>query len=264
MGQAAEPPPLSGTSQTDAAAPAVPSIDREGRSGPAVIDREGRSGPAAIEGVSRRDFLLHSGAAALLAEGTLGAPAPVQAAPPAGAPALTLGPREIPVQLLVNGAALRLKVQPHTTLAAALRDGLNLTGTKIGCDRGACGACTVWVEGEPQPSCLTLALDVAGFADVAPRAVTTIEGLARKDVLHPVQRSFIDHDALQCGFCTPGMIMSCAALYERRRRAGAGGTAPSEAEVREAIAGNLCRCAAYGGIINATRAACGAKDGGAR
>jgi aerobic-type carbon monoxide dehydrogenase small subunit (CoxS/CutS family) len=211
----------------------------------------------AEDGLTRRDFLFVSGATsgALLLQ-----PDPAHAA---AAPARTLGPGEVPVQVLVNGTLHKVKVEPRTTLAALLRDRLGLTGTKIGCDRGACGACTVWVDGAPQPACLTLALDVAGLGqgEAAPRPVTTIEGLAKKGALHPVQQAFIDHDAMQCGFCTPGMIMSCAALCER---AWAAGRTIDETEVRQAVAGNLCRCGAYPHIFAATLAAAGRGRGGGR
>jgi aerobic-type carbon monoxide dehydrogenase small subunit (CoxS/CutS family) len=116
---------------------------------------------------------------------------------------------------------------------------LGLTGTKVACDRGACSACTVWLDGKPIVSCMFLAIDAAGHR------VTTIEGLARGDDLHPVQAAFIAHDALQCGFCTPGMVMSCAALLDSV-------PAPTDAEVRAAISGHLCRCGTYPHVIAAT------------
>jgi aerobic-type carbon monoxide dehydrogenase small subunit (CoxS/CutS family) len=125
------------------------------------------------------------------------------------------------------------------TLAEALRGPLGLTGTKIACNRGACSACTVWLDGDPVCACMILAIDVGG------RRVTTIEGLADGDTLHPVQQAFIDHDALQCGFCTPGMIMSCAALLERTAD-------PSVNEIRAAISGHICRCGTYPHVIAAT------------
>jgi xanthine dehydrogenase YagT iron-sulfur-binding subunit len=128
------------------------------------------------------------------------------------------------------------------TLAEVLRGPLGLTGTKIACNRGACSACTVWLDGQPVCSCMVLAVDVGV------RAVTTIEGLAHGDTLHPVQQAFIDHDALQCGFCTPGMIMSCAALLERTAEPNAG-------DVRAAISGHVCRCGTYPHVIAATLAA---------
>jgi aerobic-type carbon monoxide dehydrogenase small subunit (CoxS/CutS family) len=117
-----------------------------------------------------------------------------------------------------------------------------MTGTKIGCDRGACSACTVWVDGAPVCACMTFALDVGG------RPVTTIEGLARGNSLHPVQEAFIEHDAMQCGFCTPGMIMSCAALLQRN-------STPTVDDVRTATSGNLCRCGTYPNVFEATLAA---------
>jgi aerobic-type carbon monoxide dehydrogenase small subunit (CoxS/CutS family) len=147
----------------------------------------------------------------------------------------------------VNGSEKRVEVEPRSTLADALRFELAMTGTKVVCDRGACSACTVWLDGVPVNSCSTFALDAAG------RSVTTIEGLARGEVLHPVQQAFIDHDAMQCGFCTPGMVMSCAALLTRN-------ASPSIDDVRAATSGNLCRCGTYPKVFEATLAA--AKKGG--
>ena len=120
-----------------------------------------------------------------------------------------IGPDAVPLTLRVNGIARTIVVPPHTILAEALRGPLDLTGTKIGCDRGACSACTVWLDGAPVASCMMLAIDVGE------RSITTIEGLSEGDKLHPVQTAFIEHDAVQCGFCTPGMVMSCAALLAR-------------------------------------------------
>ena len=131
---------------------------------------------------------------------------------------------------------------PETTLAELLRGKLGLTGTKIACDRGACGACTVWLDGAPVCSCMVLAIEVGG------RSVTTIEGLADGETLHPVQAAFIAHDAVQCGFCTPGLVMSCAALLARTKQ-------PSADEVKAAIAGHYCRCGTYPHVIAATLAA---------
>ena len=139
-------------------------------------------------------------------------------------------------------------MEPRTTLADALRLHLGLTGTKIGCDRGACSACTVWLDGVPVNSCMTFALDAVG------RNVTTIEGLAQGDRLHPVQDAFIAHDAMQCGFCTPGMVMSCAALLARNAN-------PTRDDVRAATSGNLCRCGTYPNVFDATLAAAGTKKG---
>jgi xanthine dehydrogenase YagT iron-sulfur-binding subunit len=144
-----------------------------------------------------------------------------------------------PVRLRVNGREHVLALEPRVTLAEALRLHLGLTGTKVGCDRGACSACTVWLDGTPVNACMTLAIEVGE------REVTTIEGLARGDALHPVQACFIEKDALQCGYCTPGMIMSCAALLARTPQ-------PSLDDVRAATSGNLCRCGTYPKVFEAT------------
>ncbi len=157
-------------------------------------------------------------------------------------PADTFGPEPQPLSLLVNGEVRTALVDPATTLVEFLRDALGLTGTKIGCDRGACSACTVWIDGEVAASCMTLALDARD------REITTIEGLARGDRLHPVQRAFIEHDALQCGFCTPGMVMSCAHLVDNHPQC-------SIEDVKTAISGHLCRCGTYPNIFTATLAA---------
>jgi len=152
------------------------------------------------------------------------------------------GPAAFPLTLTVNGHVVTAMCDPGTTLVEVLRGGLGLTGTKIGCDRGACSACTVWLDGEVASSCMTLALDARG------RRITTIEGLAEGDTLHPVQQAFIEHDAMQCGFCTPGMVMSCAALVNRN-------PACTLDDVKAAISGHLCRCGTYPNIFAATLAA---------
>jgi xanthine dehydrogenase YagT iron-sulfur-binding subunit len=156
------------------------------------------------------------------------------------------GPDAGELTLSVNGRLVRVTVDPATTLAEALRYSLGLTGTKIGCDRGACSACTVWLDGEVAASCMTLALDARG------RQITTIEGLADRTSLHAVQQAFIEHDAMQCGFCTPGMVMSCAALVERNPEC-------TLEDVKAAISGHLCRCGTYPNVFEATLAAARAR-----
>jgi xanthine dehydrogenase YagT iron-sulfur-binding subunit len=146
------------------------------------------------------------------------------------------------VECAVNGTTEGLDIDPRTTLLDALRDQLDLTGTKKGCDHGQCGACTVHVDGQRVLSCLTLA------ATLHRRTVVTIEGLADGDRLHPVQQAFIDHDGLQCGFCTPGQIMSAAALLNE-------GNVGSDEQIREGMSGNLCRCSAYPFIVEAVKTA---------
>ena len=144
----------------------------------------------------------------------------------------------VEVGLRINGTTKRLALDPRTTLLDALREHLRLTGTKKGCDHGQCGACTVHVNGRRVLACLTLAVAVQG------QEITTIEGLAKGDQLHPVQAAFIECDGFQCGYCTPGQIMSAVALL--REPCGAG-----DEDVRECMSGNLCRCGAYPNIIAA-------------
>jgi len=152
------------------------------------------------------------------------------------------------MELVVNQAHYRLLVDPERMLLWVLRDELDLTGTKYGCGEGQCGACTVLIDGAPVRSCLTRVGKVAG------REITTIEGLEqragleRKDGLHPVQQAFLDADALQCGYCTPGMILASVALLEKKPK-------PSEPEIRRALEGNLCRCGTYPRILAAVRMA---------
>jgi xanthine dehydrogenase YagT iron-sulfur-binding subunit len=152
----------------------------------------------------------------------------------------TRGPDAVSVSLSVNGVTYALQLEPRVSLLDALREHLDLTGAKKGCDQGTCGACTVWVDGRRVLGCLTLAVACEGHE------VTTIEGLATGDELHPMQRAFVAHDAFQCGYCTPGQILSAVALLKE-------GHASSDAEIAEWMSGNLCRCAAYPNIRAAIR-----------
>ena len=142
------------------------------------------------------------------------------------------------IELKVNGESYDVAVNPNRTLLEVLREELGLTGTKEGCDAGDCGTCTVLLDGKPVPSCLVLAVEAQG------KDILTIEGLANGPELHPIQKAFVDHGATQCGFCSPGMILTGKALLDRNPN-------PSEAEVRKAISGNLCRCTGYVKIIEA-------------
>ncbi len=146
------------------------------------------------------------------------------------------------IHLTVNGETYDVPVKPKDTLLDVLRDKLGLTGTKEGCDTGKCGACTVLVDGQAVRSCLTLAISVRG------RIITTIEGLVEDEELHQLQQAFIEHGALQCGYCTPGMIMTARAFLDEN-------PTPTEEEVKEAIAGNICRCTGYSSIVEAIQAA---------
>jgi xanthine dehydrogenase YagT iron-sulfur-binding subunit len=193
-------------------------------------------------GVSRRDFLKGAGFGAAGLAGAKLLETNLLAAPSGQSGSRQIGPGPVALKLNVNGAPHAIQVEPRTTLADALRDRLGLTGTKVVCNRGACSTCTVWVDGDPINSCMMLA------ADVGTRQVVTIEGLASGGRLHPVQSAFIEYDATQCGFCTPGMVMSCAALLARNQN-------PSLNDVKQAVSGNLCRCGTYPKVFAATLAA---------
>lgn len=203
---------------------------------------EAKPDAGAPKGVTRRGFLKGAGltaaGAAIIESGLVG----VREAAAAERTEAVAGPGEVAVVLRVNGAEKRLMIEPRVTLAEALRVELGLTGTKVVCDRGSCSACTVWLDSTPVCSCMTLAIDAQN------RAITTIEGLSRGDALHPVQEAFIEHDAMQCGFCTPGMVMSCAALLKRKPN-------PTLEDVKTATSGNLCRCGTYPKVFEATLAA---------
>jgi carbon-monoxide dehydrogenase small subunit len=144
------------------------------------------------------------------------------------------------VSVRVNGETRQATVEVRTTLADFLRDALDLTGTHVGCEHGVCGACTVLLDGRPVRSCLLLAVQAEGAS------LTTVEGLADGDTLHPIQQAFWDHHGLQCGFCTPGILLTAKSLLEENPH-------PSDEEIREAISGNLCRCTGYQFIVEAIR-----------
>jgi len=187
--------------------------------------------------VSRREFLGATGAALVVT-----AAAPVAAVGQAQTPAAAPQRPRTTIRLTVNGASQRVEVDDHWTLADLLRDRLKLTGTKLGCERGECGACTVLLDNTPVYSCSYLAVWAEG------RTVLTVEGLARGGKLDPLQEAFIAHDAPQCGFCTSGQLMSAKALLSRN-------PTPTPADVRAALAGNICRCSNYNRIVEAVVAA---------
>jgi xanthine dehydrogenase YagT iron-sulfur-binding subunit len=193
----------------------------------------------ANSGVTRRGLLLGTATGVALPAALASPPAKADAAPPAARTSAPASDR-IEIVLQVNGNRLPLTVDPRTSLLDALREQADLTGTKKGCDRGACGACTVHIDGRRVLSCLTLAARSQG------KAITTIEGLTPGDNLHPVQAAFLHHDGFQCGYCTPGQIMSAVALINE-------GHAGSDAEIREWMSGNICRCGAYPNIVAAIR-----------
>jgi xanthine dehydrogenase YagT iron-sulfur-binding subunit len=185
------------------------------------------------EDPSRREFLIGSAAAVIVAPILAGAAEAAVKAEPENAIAVTLK---------VNGKARTLKLDPRTTLLDALREQLDLTGTKKGCDQGACGACTVMIDGRRMNSCLTLAVMHDG------KEITTIEGVGSENALHPLQAAFIRNDGFQCGYCTPGQICSAIALIRE-------GHTKSDAEIREWMSGNICRCGAYTNIVAAIKEA---------
>ena len=223
---------------------------------PSGLQRRSRPSPAmsndpSAPGATRRGFLQSAGALA----GTPLLAAQAQAARPASEPPPVAPPTGL--TLKVNGQNHALHVEPRVTLLDALRDNLGLTGTKKGCDRGQCGACTVIVNGRRINSCLALAMAHDGDE------ITTIEGIGQPGHLHPLQAAFVAEDAFQCGYCTPGQICSGVALMEEARRGDCssvtsdvrrqGATPLDDAEIRERMSGNLCRCGAYANIVRAVR-----------
>lgn len=171
---------------------------------------------------------------------------------------LAQGEEQILLTLDINGTTHRVQLEPRVTLLDALREYLGLTGTKKGCDRGQCGACTVLIDGQRVYSCLTLAIMQQG------KKITTIEGLAQGDTLHPLQTAFIEQDGFQCGYCTPGQICAAVALIQEVEQGSASAVTPdltqppplqelSDREIKERLSGNLCRCSAYNGIVAAVQ-----------
>jgi xanthine dehydrogenase YagT iron-sulfur-binding subunit len=199
-----------------------------------IDDRKPRKLPA----ISRRSFIKGAGAVAAAA-GLVRVPTASadQKSLPAGV-IESLGPEAESIDLKINGQATKITIEPRVTLLGALREHLGLTGTKLVCDRGACGACTVHLDGRPVTSCMMLAVDARGHE------VTTIEGLGTPAAMHPVQAAFVAHDALQCGFCTPGMVMSVAAALARN-------PAATIDDIKHATAGNTCRCGTYTHVFEA-------------
>ena len=188
------------------------------------------SSPSA--GVSRRDFLKISGVSAAV-------PLVSEVSALATADEVKeLGPGKVPVTLSVNGKKLNAQLEPRVTLLDALRDKFELTGAKRVCDRGTCGACTVLMDDKPVYSCSVLAIDAQG------REITTIESLGEPGKLHPIQQAFVDHDAQQCGFCTPGFVMATKAFLERNPN-------PTLEEIKHGLGGNFCRCGTYAGMREA-------------
>ena len=187
------------------------------------------------KGITRRGFFQIMGAGAMASAATRG-----MGAEPA---AEVMEPAEMTkIKLIVNGRRHRLLVEPRWSLLFALREKLGLTGTKVGCERGECGACTVLINNQPHYACMTLALEAEG------KEITTIEGLMKGEQLGPVQKAFIEHDALQCGYCTSGQIMAVEGLLRSNPN-------PSFEEIRRGLSGNLCRCGAYAHIFKAARRA---------
>jgi xanthine dehydrogenase YagT iron-sulfur-binding subunit len=191
-------------------------------------------------GVSRRDFLGTVGASTVSVALTVAAPPLPAEAPPLQDEGL------VPVSLRINGRAERVLVEPRWTLLDVLREQLGLTGTKDGCERGECGACTVLMDGSPRYSCLALAVEAEGHE------ITTVEGLMRGETLGPVQAAFVEADGFQCGYCTPGQVMAAEGLLRKQPH-------PGPEDVREGMSGNLCRCGAYRHIFDAVRRAAEAR-----
>jgi aerobic-type carbon monoxide dehydrogenase small subunit (CoxS/CutS family) len=192
--------------------------------------------------VSRRNFLKSTGVASLAA--TVIAPAGLAAQ---SGPA-EVGPGEVPVRLTVNGRQVNLMIEPRVTLLDALRMRADMTGNKRGCDRGACGACTMLVDGRPVYACSTLAIEVQG------KQIRTVDGLASGGTLHPVQQAFCDKDALMCGFCTPGFVMASVGLLEKHPN-------PTPEQIKKGLDGNICRCGTFTRIFEAVSSVKGVQRG---
>jgi len=191
-----------------------------------MASKDDKQKTAEQSGISRRTFFKSTGVGSLAASvvgiGEAEAQVPVR----------TVGPGEVSVTLNVNGKRVDLKIEPRVTLLDAIRQRANMTGNKRGCDRGACGACTMIVDGRTVYACPTLAIEVQG------KQIRTVEGLSTGNTLHPVQQAFCDVDALMCGFCTPGFIMATVALLEKNPR-------PTEEQVNKGLDGNICRCGTF-------------------
>ena len=219
------------------------------------MDRSGSgaesNGATSMNNVTRRGFLQGT---AVAASGVAAGVAPSVVDAQGSAAATATGPQSLTLQ--VNGREFKLKVEPRVTLLDALRETIGLTGTKKGCDRGQCGACTVLVDGRRINACLTLAVMHDG------ERITTVEGLAPNEHLTPLQAAFVEHDGFQCGFCTPGQLCSATALLTEMKEQRVSAATPdvratrvawSDAEIRERMSGNLCRCGAYSNIVTAIR-----------
>lgn len=193
--------------------------------------------------VSRRNFLKSTGVVGLAASVVHPPDAAAQARGPA-----VVGPGEVPVKLTVNGKPVELMIEPRVTLLDALRMRADLTGNKRGCDRGACGACTMLVDGRPVYSCSTLAIEVQG------KQIRNVDGLASGGTLHPVQQAFCEKDALMCGFCTPGFVMASVALLEANPN-------PTPEQIRKGLDGNICRCGTFPRIFEAVSSVKGVQRG---
>ncbi len=205
--------------------------------------RPGDRNGSVDSGVTRRSFMKTLGVSAAVS--SISAAVEVKAAELAEhAGPQVLGPDPVDITLNINGKAMSLKVEPATTLLEALRIQLGLTGSKEVCDRGACGACSVLVDGKIMNSCLTLAVDVVGTQ------VTTVEGLAKDGKLDPIQEAFVRHDAMQCGYCTPGFVVASRALLNAKPK-------PTLDEIKHYLSGNICRCGTYGNMFNAVLEASG-------
>ena len=193
--------------------------------------------------VSRRDFLKTASVGGLVTAVTGAAEAEAQTAGPQ-----VIGPGEIPIQLNVNGRRVDLRIEPRVTLLDALRMRADLTGNKRGCDRGACGACTMIIDGRTAYSCSTLAIEVQG------KRIRTVDGLAEGNRLHPVQQAFCDADAMMCGFCTPGFVMATVGALEKYPNG-------TDQQIRKALDGNICRCGTFPRVMEAALKARGVRRG---